>query len=160
MKASLLSLTILGMIAVHGVTGEIVPHETPSVSGDSDQPIMSARCAACCWKVRVQYVTGHKLPVFTHKNGLYQSYTIENGVVNGKAHYTSADGKRALWYQSDGWTLGDPANRGSKTARAYAPGSSDCCPDDVHYTWKYYTGDHDAWLPANKGLSVYCRNSR
>ena len=42
---------------------------------------------------------------------IFKTYLIEPDLVNGKAHYTSADGKYAIAYTGSGWNLQPDSDR-------------------------------------------------
>ena len=54
----------------------------------------------------------HTLPYFQAQSMVFNIYKIENNIINGKAHYTSDDGKREIWYGECGlWMIGGPEDR-------------------------------------------------
>ena len=49
---------------------------------------------------------------FQAQSTVFNIYEIENNTINGKAHYTSDDGTREIWYGECGvWIIGVPDNR-------------------------------------------------
>ena len=49
---------------------------------------------------------------FHAQSDIFQLYEIENTVINGKAHYTSDDGTRGVWFPECGlWIVGHPNDR-------------------------------------------------
>merc|ERR1711936_1154105 len=157
-------------MAVKMATGDIDLHEKPAVSAEvqsrlSGGPAIAGKIsskrgtASCCWKVKVNYTKGHRLHVVDYKNDIYQYYTQEPGLVNGYVHYPSADKKKAIWYQGSSWSIGSTEDRGTSTSWAFDGSlSQPGCPDSIRYTWKYYSGEHDAWIKAKKGLSIWCKS--
>lgn len=54
----------------------------------------------CCKKVSVEYTEKNEAYERQHVFGIYTSYVIEKGMINGRNHYTSEDGTRAITYTS------------------------------------------------------------
>jgi len=167
MKASILLLTILGMVTINFVTGG--PIEDPKHEASSENVIKNAdvsdvdvlsrrKRSSCCWKVRVSYSETHH--VQKEQSEIFQYYTHETGSVNGHPHYTSVDGKNAIWYntKNKGWMIGDTADRGGNICNAHTGTNDVDCPEEVAFTWKYWNLDPDMWLNADKGLTVYCKS--
>ena len=65
----------------------------------------------CPWKVTVTAESEDR--AYIEHNHLYQNYYAEPGTVNGKAHWTSEDGTRAIWYDAKfkNWKIGKEKNR-------------------------------------------------
>jgi len=167
MKASILQLTILGMITINVVTGGPIEDPKQEASSEnvnknadvSDVDVLSRRKrSSCCWKVKVSYTETHH--VQKEQPQIFQYYKQEPGLVNGHAHYTSYDGKRAIWFEDDEWNIGNAGKRGSTTVNAYSSGEGPDCPDEVAYTWRYNIKDHGDswWRDADKGLSIWCKS--
>jgi len=107
MKASILLLTILGMITINVVTGG--PIEDPKHEASSENVIKNAdvsdvdvlsrrKRSSCCWKVKVSYSETHH--VQSEQSRIFQNYLQEPGLVNGRVHYTSSDGHQAIWFDN------------------------------------------------------------
>jgi hypothetical protein len=166
MKASILLLTILGMITINFVTGG--PIEDPKHEASSENVIKNAdvsdvdvlsrrKRSSCCWKVRVSYSETHH--VQREQSKIFKYYFQQPGLVNGRVHYTSSDGDHAIWFgKNSHWDIGDVKNRGSTTANAHSGNSKPNCPSEVAYTWRYWNQDPDLWLDADKGLSIWCKS--
>ena len=62
--------------------------------------------SACCNKIEVRH---HKndTKVFNAHPMIFTTYLIEDGTINGRVHYTSQDGKRAISYchQNRKWVM-------------------------------------------------------
>ena len=85
-------------------------------------------------------------------------YKIEDGNINGKAHFTYIrDPRYALWYTGKGqWVIGLSSERGQERAYAYVD-SSDSCPHKAPDNW-YYLSESGSWERAGKGLTIRCRS--
>lgn len=110
---------------------------------------------------------------------IFKAYEIENTTLNGRAHYTSDDGGRAIWYGDCGlWVVGPPDNRLAYTiapgffkynvkiiilsrrgtCSVYAYTQEDLeCPSNTGQTWKYHDGN--SWVNAGEGLLMNCYTS-
>jgi len=167
MKASILLLTILGTIAINVVTGGPIEDPTQMASSEngngnakaSDVDVLSRqKRSSCCWKVQVSYAEAHH--VQREQPQIFQDYTHEPGLVDGHPHYTSVDGKKAIWFEATrkGWIIGKTSDRGGSQANAHTGTNPADCPEDVAFTWRYWNQDPDMFLNADKGLSVYCKS--
>ena len=111
--------------------------------------------AACCYKIKVGYITGNK---GAHKavSGIYGYYYAQPGNFGGKSWYKSSDGSTAVWYTSNGqWHIGRIGNVGGRTSKAYVD-SEDRCPYSPAYSWRFYNDNLGSWYDADKSLSICC----
>ena len=82
---------------------------------------------------------------------------MESELIFGKPHYTSEDGKYAIWNSPNGnWMVGRTGVRGEGKGWFQETGSSSC-PHYPAWTWDFsnFAGD---WQDANQGMSIYCRS--
>ena len=64
--------------------------------------------AACCKKLLISHNENTDRIGFD----IFKAYEIENTTLNGRVHYTSDDGGKAIWYGDCGlWVVGPPDNR-------------------------------------------------
>ena len=45
------------------------------------------------------------------QQNIFKTYTLEADLLNGKVHYTSKDGDRALAYDGSSWNIQDASKR-------------------------------------------------
>ena len=64
----------------------------------------------CCRKVKLKNKAGQTKGYAAHP-GLFQEYDIEPGYENGKAQYTSSDGKYVMAYTGGSWMIQPVNNR-------------------------------------------------
>lgn len=171
MKTSILLLTILGMITINVVTGGPIEDPKQEASSEnvnknadvSDVDVLSRRKRSsngCCWKVEVAYSETHH--VQREQSEIFQYYKEEPELVNGRTHYTSDDGTRAIWFEGSDWNIGLASDRGGNTVVAYSPSNGRSCPDELAYTWKYAIVDDDdgSFRDADEGLGIWCESYR
>ena len=108
--------------------------------------------ADCCQEIKVT-LTDDVL----EKQSKYQgSYKIESYLLNGRKHWTSLDGIRALWYNNEHnvWAFGLSSNLGSNVVSilsVHDPG----CPIQNGMRYKY--NNRSSWLLApKKSVSLTC----
>jgi len=138
---------------------------SPSMSlegklSDDEELVRKKRASGdCCWKVQVSYTNDARLS--NDRPYIFGYYYAEPGLVNGKTHYTSKDGKYGIWFnEKNSWMIGTTENRGRIRGYAHSVGRTDQCVEDIPYTWKYWldTDNVDLWIDAEKGLSVWCKS--
>ena len=78
--------------------------------------------------------------------------------MNGRAHYTSEDGRFALAFCGDSWWVQSDASRGECVGWGHSGWREDACVEDIDYTWRYYIPSVDSFVEAHKGLSVWCKD--
>ena len=59
----------------------------------------------CCSRVKVGFTRGQRGGAFKLHPYMYTYYRREPGVVNGRNHYTSDDGRFAISYCGDSWWI-------------------------------------------------------
>jgi len=115
----------------------------------------------CCWKIKVDYTSGHGFygPVKILRR-TYGYYTMEPGLVNGKAHYTSSDpgneGLYALSFCGDSWWIQPASFRGQCKGFAHSGWHTDDCVTDIAYSWVYYVSSINQFVTAKKAMSTWC----
>ena len=77
---------------------------TCSISGCCDRVT-----SECCNRVSVEYT--EKNEAFERFPSIYTSYVIEKGMINGRNHYTSVDGTRAIVNICNSWNVQDDSDR-------------------------------------------------
>ena len=114
--------------------------------------------AACCYKIRVAYTTGHGNKgahiAINHRYGYYYS---QRGTYGGKSWYKSSDGKSAVWYRNRQWNIGAIRRVGSGVRNAYVS-SSKRCPYGTGYSWRFYSENLESFYNAGKTLSIWCKS--
>jgi len=142
------------------------PQQDGTISDDTSAvDVLSRRKrASCCWKVTVAPAKSHAdLSLLLVQGQMFGDYFQQPGLVNGHVHYTSSDGKYAIWWKLVGWTIGKVGDRGSAKVAAHANnvlgilGKPDC-PHYVAFTWRYWNYLTSQWLNADKGLSIWCQS--
>jgi len=115
----------------------------------------------CCWKVKVDHTNGHGFygPVQILKR-VFGHYTMEPGLVNGRAHYSSSDpankGLYALAFCGDSWWIQPASFRGQCKGFAHSGWYTDECVTDIAYSWVYYVPSINQFVTAKKALSTWC----
>ena len=108
----------------------------------------------------MNYVTGHgNKGAHSAQSGIYGYYNAQPGTYDGKSWYKSSDGRAAVWYNiaMEGWVIGPIEDVGTNTCGAYVL-STDSCPYDPAFSWKFFSVDYDSWYDADKTLSIWCKS--
>jgi len=107
---------------------------------------------SCSSKVLVHYST--KNDAYTQRNYIYGYYKLEQGLINGKQHYSSmfANGIYSIWYNNN-WLIGSTSQKGTTYAYAYNRNNYNC-PYDPAYDW-FYLDYYRNWRSAGRGLSIW-----
>jgi hypothetical protein len=68
--------------------------------------ILSAKVVrGCCYKIKVSFTKGHAGGAITLHPYMFTIYMMEPGLVNGRNHYTSQDGRFAVSFCGDSWWI-------------------------------------------------------
>jgi len=112
--------------------------------------------SSCCRKVEVDYYKKNAA-YDRHKKRFQYYYRVSGDTIFGKPHYSSDDGKYAIWYTAkDKWVVGTDSGRGENGGFFYE-NSESSCPHDPAWSWKFLNFRSE-WQDANKGMSIYCRD--
>jgi len=125
----------------------------------------------CCSKVLIDFVEG-----FQHLGSVQDPYIsklysasklylsaeskptifVKEDTKDGRYLYKAetSSNKFAMWWEAGYWMVGQYAQRYKGTALAFAEGF-EYCPEDINYTWKYFSHYDKKFYPANEGMSVY-----
>ena len=57
----------------------------------------------CCWRVKLAFTKGHANGSYKLHSYMFSYYTMESGLINGRNHYTSTDGRFAIAFCGDSW---------------------------------------------------------
>ena len=104
--------------------------------------------SACCYKIKVSCFTCNKGAHVAQKH-IYGYYYSQSGTVGGRQHYKSSDGQRAIWYNEGLWLIGRIEDLGSHWGWANVK-TSEKCPYDPAYTWKFWNGGLSTWYDLTK----------
>jgi len=117
---------------------------------DKELARQSMAKASCCNEIRADTGT-NKISRYTRQYGIYKK---ENGLINGRHHYTHQNGRYAIWYTSTGnWIVGIAGKQGAFGGWLYVD-SDALCPEFPGYDWKYT--DNGRWLSAGAQFSIWC----
>ena len=89
---------------------------------------------------------------------IYTFFLMEEGLVNGRNHYTSEDGRFALSFCGDSWWIQADDTRGQCKGWAHSGWRTHDCVHDIEYSWRYFIPSINEFLGAKKGLSVWCKS--
>ena len=85
-------------------------------------------------------------------------YVLELDLVNGHSHWTSMNGKSAIWHAVSGsnsyWVIGHPAQVGTLSVAMYKQSEDECVHDTNAEDWSY--SHNNQWNLAGKGTFVEC----
>ena len=89
----------------------------------------------------------------------FGSYKLQEGDVNGKAHYISNDGKNAIWYSPGGnWMVGSQTFKATGDTSFRIKSRADC-PNEPGWNWKYSDKrSANKWSNAKKGFRIFCKD--
>ena len=109
----------------------------------------------CCKSVKAEFTTFND--AWFKQESKFGKYKLQSGKVNGKPHYTSSDGKNAIWYSHGQWAVGSQKNKATKTA-AFGLKSTADCPTEPHdqLNWKY--ANNGKMRKAGEGFKIVCKN--
>ena len=99
-----------------------------------------AYCPAdCCESVAV--IRGVE-PITDDEKSIFTIYHIEENLLNGKVHYTSEDGKKAIAYSSGKWRIQPVEDKGTDLGTWAFAEFKMACPEQTEHKWKYYDQGH------------------
>jgi len=92
---------------------------------------------------------------------IFGMYNLVTGLINGRDHWVSDNGKKGIWIDGDDdWVIGDYNDLGSGVGAAFVPDSRSPnvnCPEDIEFgKWMYFVRAINIWLEAEDGVKVFC----
>lgn len=147
---------ISSILAQLGPNSNVTADDVTALSENELAPV-----DGCCWKIRVDFTTGHGFyGAYKIHESMFGAYIMEPGLVNGKHHYTSSDPHNkevyAVAYCGGQWWIQPSRLRGECNGYAYSGLSSEKCVNEIGYTWAYYVPPINQYVLAKKGLSIWC----
>ena len=91
----------------------------------------------------------------------FTDYVLEPNLVNEHSHWTSADGKKAIWYSDFGdwsyWLIGNSEDRGTTIVSMYGRTEDECVQtkdgDVGQISWTFWNYPENKWELAAEGAA-------
>lgn len=135
----------------------ITYHTVPTAQTIKPTAIRVSRGAGdnCCKRVQATYTGNQKGGAYEGQSSKFTFYTKQEGNINDKPRYVSDSGEHSIWYQGGKWQVGKIESQGSNYA-GLTTKSTDDCPNEPVYNWRYYDSDDEEWYNAGEGFSIWC----